>query len=48
MLIAAGSIQQANAQLTGFHSAYFTNEYLNNPAMAGMEKGLDLNLGYQQ
>jgi type IX secretion system PorP/SprF family membrane protein len=39
--------KQAKAQLTGFHSAYFANEYLSNPAMAGMEKGLDLNLGYQ-
>jgi type IX secretion system PorP/SprF family membrane protein len=39
--------KQAKAQLTGFQSAYFANEYLNNPAMAGMEKGLNLNLGYQ-
>lgn len=47
ILVIAGTIK-ADAQLTGFHSAYFTNEYLSNPAMAGMEKGLDLNLGYQQ
>jgi type IX secretion system PorP/SprF family membrane protein len=38
----------ANAQLTGFHAVYFQNEYLANPAMAGMEKGLDVNLGYQK
>ena len=42
------TVQGAKAQLTGFHSGYFQNEYLTNPAMAGMEKGLILNLGYQQ
>lgn len=39
---------QASAQLTGFHSTYFQNEYLANPAMAGMDKGLNIDLGYQQ
>jgi len=40
--------QQAEAQLTTFHSMYFENEYLANPAMAGLQKGLNIDLGYQQ
>jgi type IX secretion system PorP/SprF family membrane protein len=40
--------QQAKAQLTAFHSMYFENEYLANPAMAGLQKGLNIDLGYQQ
>jgi type IX secretion system PorP/SprF family membrane protein len=39
---------KANAQLSGLQSIYFMNQYLTNPAMAGMEKGLTLNIGYQQ
>lgn len=46
-LLVTFNAKQAYAQLTGFHSQYFQNEYLVNPAMAGMEKGLNLNLGYQ-
>jgi len=38
----------ANAQLSGLQSMYYQNQYMANPAMAGMEKGLNLNLGYQQ
>ena len=38
---------KANAQLTGLQSQYFDNQYLANPAMAGFEKGLIINLGYQ-
>lgn len=38
----------ANAQLTEFQSMYFQNQYLANPAMAGLEKGLNLNIGYQR
>jgi type IX secretion system PorP/SprF family membrane protein len=45
-VIVFGTVQ-VKAQLTGFHSVYFDNEYLGNPAMAGMEKGLNVNLGYQ-
>jgi len=40
--------RQASAQLAGLQSIYFENQYLANPAMAGIEKGLNLNLGYQQ
>jgi type IX secretion system PorP/SprF family membrane protein len=38
---------KANAQLTGLQSLYFDNQYLGNPAMAGIDKGLKVNLGYQ-
>ncbi|MCV9928595.1 PorP/SprF family type IX secretion system membrane protein [Flavobacterium sp. LS1R49] len=38
----------ANAQLTEFQSMYFQNQYLANPAMAGTDKGLNLNIGYQR
>lgn len=42
------NIRNSQAQLSGFQSAYFINPYLVNPAMAGLDKGLKLNLGYQQ
>lgn len=38
----------ANAQLSGFHSAYYQNQYLVNPSFAGLEEGLTLNTGIQQ
>jgi type IX secretion system PorP/SprF family membrane protein len=48
ILLITFGIKDSKAQLTGFHSAYFENEYLSNPAMAGLTKGLNLNLGYQK
>ena len=42
------SITEASAQLNPMGSLYFQNRYLGNPAMAGTEKGLDLNLGFRQ
>lgn len=38
----------ANAQLTEYESMYFQNQYLANPAMAGLEEGVKLNIGYQR
>ncbi len=38
----------ANAQLTEYEAMYFQNQYINNPAMAGLEEGVKLNLGYQR
>lgn len=38
----------ANAQLTEYESMYFQNQYLNNPAMAGLNEGIKLNIGYQR
>lgn len=45
LLVAALSTR---AQLTPFQSMYFQNKYIYNPAMAGLEKGLNLNLGYRK
>jgi type IX secretion system PorP/SprF family membrane protein len=38
----------ANAQLNKFEAMYFQNQYLGNPAMAGLNKGVNLNIGYQR
>src|ERR1700753_228065 len=38
---------KANAQLTGLQSQYFDNQYLANPAMAGLGQGFKINMGYQ-
>ena len=38
----------AYAQLTNVQSIYFQNQYLANPAMAGIEKQLNLNMDYHQ
>lgn len=40
--------QQVSAQLYPMGSVYFQNQYLGNPAMAGMEKGLNINLEFRQ
>lgn len=39
---------QSKAQLNPMSSIYFQNQYLANPAMAGMEEGLTLNAGYRK
>lgn len=36
------------AQINPFEASYFQNRYLANPAMAGIDKGLNINLDYQQ
>ncbi|RYE23406.1 MAG: type IX secretion system membrane protein PorP/SprF [Sphingobacteriaceae bacterium] len=41
-------VKTASAQLNPFASMYFQNQYLINPAMAGLDKGLNLNLGIRQ
>lgn len=38
----------AKAQLNPFQAMYFQNPYLYNPAMAGTEQALRLNIGYRQ
>ncbi|PIF33025.1 type IX secretion system PorP/SprF family membrane protein [Flavobacterium sp. 9] len=38
----------AHAQLTEYESMYFQNQYINNPAMAGLEQGMKFNIGYQR
>jgi type IX secretion system PorP/SprF family membrane protein len=39
---------KSHAQSNPFQSMYFQNRYLANPAMAGIEPTLNINLGYQQ
>ena len=41
-------VKTASAQLNPFASMYYQNQYLTNPAMAGLDKGLNLNLGVRQ
>src|ERR1700749_2777604 len=36
------------AQLNPYQAIYYQNRYLNNPSEAGLDKGLNLNLGYMQ
>ena len=36
------------AQLNPYQAIYYQNRYLANPAMAGLDKGLNINLAYQQ
>lgn len=46
LLCAAG--MQATAQVNPLISSYYQNQYINNPAMAGSGKGLNVNLGYNR
>ncbi len=39
---------QSRAQLTPFQSMYYRNRYLLNPALAGMDKSLNVNFNYRQ
>jgi|GEM_PF-109787 len=41
-------VNYAHAQLTNIQSIYFQNQYLANPALAGMEPQLNLNMDYHQ
>lgn len=47
LLLICGTLY-CKAQLNPFQSTYFQNRYLLNPAMAGLEQGLNINLGYRQ
>jgi type IX secretion system PorP/SprF family membrane protein len=44
----AGSLGNASAQLNPMGALYFQNQYLANPALAGMKEGLSLNAGYRK
>ena len=49
MLICLSAITgQVAAQLDPFGAGYFQNQYLLNPAMSGLGKKLDVNLGYRR
>jgi type IX secretion system PorP/SprF family membrane protein len=41
-----GGAMQGFAQLRPYNAMYYQNRYLANPAMAGMEKGIAVNVGY--
>ncbi|QKJ31111.1 PorP/SprF family type IX secretion system membrane protein [Mucilaginibacter mali] len=47
VLLISGTLG-AKAQLNPFQAMYFQNPYQYNPAMAGMEQALRLNIGYRQ
>lgn len=47
-LLLTGVTLAAKAQLNPIQSMYFQNRYQYNPAMAGIEQGLNLNMGYKQ
>jgi type IX secretion system PorP/SprF family membrane protein len=46
-IILSSSIVQVRAQINPLGAQYFQNRYLANPAMAGYQSGLSLNLGYR-
>lgn len=48
VLAACGIQQEASAQLNPMSALYFQNQYLSNPAMAGAEGSLNVNLGYRK
>jgi type IX secretion system PorP/SprF family membrane protein len=43
-----GTALYSKAQLAPFQNMYFQNKYIYNPAMAGLDKGLNLNVGYRR
>lgn len=47
-LFLLGTTLYSKAQLTTFQNMYFQNKYIYNPAMAGLDQGLNLNVGYRQ
>jgi type IX secretion system PorP/SprF family membrane protein len=48
LLLLLCSTLYCKAQLNPFQSIYFQNRYLINPAMAGLDPGLNINVGYRQ
>ena len=47
-LLSGLSALTANAQLNPMGGLFFQNQYLGNPAMAGLERGMNLNVGVRQ
>ncbi|WP_426670932.1 PorP/SprF family type IX secretion system membrane protein [Mucilaginibacter sp. McL0603] len=48
IIIAMLFTKDVHAQLTSMQSAFFQNQYLVNPAMAGLENQLNINMDYHQ
>ena len=48
ILFFTGTANEVSAQLAPLGAQYFNNEYLANPALAGIANGLNLNVAYRQ
>jgi type IX secretion system PorP/SprF family membrane protein len=48
LMILLGNTLYSQAQLNPFQSMYFQNKYLYNPAVAGLDRNLNINIGYRQ
>lgn len=48
LMVSGITFGTANAQLAPLGAMYYHNQYLNNPAFAGVGKGLEVDLGYRQ
>lgn len=48
LLISLTAEQKVFAQVNPMGALYFQNQYLGNPAFAGLQRGMDLNLGYRK
>lgn len=48
LLVSVGVAGTANAQLAPLGAMYYHNQYLNNPAFAGIGQGLEIDLGHRQ
>lgn len=48
VFLLSGIAAESQAQLNPLNEIYYQNQYLGNPAMAGQEKGLKLNLGVRK
>ncbi|SOD13368.1 type IX secretion system membrane protein, PorP/SprF family [Pedobacter xixiisoli] len=48
LLVSGMAFGTASAQLAPLGAMYYHNQYLNNPAFAGMGPGLEVDLGYRQ
>lgn len=46
--IVLSATNTVTAQLDKFDAMYYQNQYIANPAMAGLNKGININLGYQR
>ncbi len=48
IIVIQGNSRNTLAQLNPLGAQYFQNQYLGNPALAGTEQGMDLNMGVRQ
>lgn len=48
IVILLATTLSSKGQLTPFQQGYYLNKYLTDPSMAGLQQGLNINLGYRQ